>query len=219
MALWGGRFAKSAAESVRNFTESISYDRRLYKHDILGSQAHAKMLAKAGIIPQSSADAICAELDRIRERIEKGDFTYSSELEDIHMHIESALIARLGDEGARVHTARSRNDQVNLDIRLYLRDEIQVIIGEIRQLQRALTEQAEKNKRTILPGFTHLQHAQPVLMAHHLLAYVEMLERDIGRLTDARKRLNVLPLGRARLPGPRCRSTANSSGSSWISPP
>ena len=129
MALWGGRFAKSAAESVRNFTESISYDRRLYKHDIQGSQAHARMLAKAGIIPAASAEAICAELDHIRERIEKGDFNYSSELEDIHMHIESALIEKLGDEGARVHTARSRNDQVNLDIRLYLRDEIPSIIA------------------------------------------------------------------------------------------
>ena len=201
MALWGGRFAKNAAESVRDFTESISYDRRLYKHDIQGSQAHARMLAKAGIIPSASAEAICAELDKIRERIEKGDFAYSSELEDIHMHIESALIEKLGDEGARVHTARSRNDQVNLDIRLYLRDEILTIIAEIRSLQKALTEQAEKNKRTILPGFTHLQHAQPVLMAHHLLAYVEMLDRDIGRLTDARKRLNVLPLGSGAIAG------------------
>ena len=201
MALWGGRFAKNAAESVRNFTESISYDRRLYKYDIQGSQAHARMLAKAGIIPETSAEKICAELDRIRERIEKGDFTFSSELEDIHMHIESALIEKLGDEGARVHTARSRNDQVNLDIRLYLRDEILAIADEIKSLQKALLEQARKNKRTILPGFTHLQHAQPVLMAHHLLAYVEMFERDIGRLTDARKRLNVLPLGSGAIAG------------------
>ena len=201
MALWGGRFAKSAAESVRNFTESISYDRRLYKHDIQGSQAHARMLAEAGIIPAASAEAICAELDRIRERIEKGDFTFSSELEDIHMHIESALIEKLGDEGARVHTARSRNDQVNLDIRLYLRDEILAIADAIRSLQKALVEQAQKNKRTIIPGFTHLQHAQPVLMAHHLLAYAEMFERDIGRLLDARKRLNVLPLGSGAIAG------------------
>ncbi|MBO4632976.1 MAG: argininosuccinate lyase [Lentisphaeria bacterium] len=201
MALWGGRFAKSAAESVRNFTESISYDRRLYKHDIQGSQAHARMLAKAGIIPPASAEAICAELDSIRERIEKGDFSYSSALEDIHMHIESALIEKLGDEGARVHTARSRNDQVNLDIRLYLRDEITFIVEEIRSLQSALVEQAKANKRTILPGFTHLQHAQPVLMAHHLLAYVEMFDRDIGRLRDARKRLNVLPLGSGAIAG------------------
>ena len=201
MALWGGRFAKSAAESVRNFTESISYDRRLYKHDIQGSQAHAQMLAKAGIIPQTSADAICAELDRIRERIEKGDFTFTSELEDIHMHIESALIEKLGDEGARVHTARSRNDQVNLDIRLYLREEIPNLTAGIRSLQCALVDQAKANKRTILPGFTHLQHAQPVLLAHHLLAYTEMFQRDIGRLQDARKRLNVLPLGSGAIAG------------------
>ncbi len=201
MALWGGRFARSAAESVRNFTESISYDRRLYKHDIQGSQAHAHMLAKAGIIPQASADAICAELDRIRDRIDRGDFTFTSDLEDIHMHIESALIEALGDEGARVHTARSRNDQVCLDIRLYLRDEIISLVEGIRSLQEALVGQAEANKRTILPGFTHMQHAQPVLMAHHLLAYAEMFDRDIGRLMDARKRLNVLPLGSGAIAG------------------
>lgn len=201
MALWGGRFAKSAAESVRNFTESISYDRRLYKHDIQGSQAHAHMLAKAGIIPQASADAICAELDRIRDRIDRGDFTFTSDLEDIHMHIESALIEALGDEGARVHPARSRNDQVCLDIRLYLRDEIISLVEGIRSLQEALVGQAEANKRTILPGFTHMQHAQPVLMAHHLLAYAEMFDRDIGRLMDARKRLNVLPLGSGAIAG------------------
>lgn len=201
MALWGGRFAKSAAESVRNFTESISYDRRLYKHDIQGSQAHAHMLAKAGIIPQASADAICAELDKIRDRIDRGDFTFTSDLEDIHMHIESALIEALGDEGARVHTARSRNDQVCLDIRLYLRDEIIALAEGIRSLQEALVGQAEANSRTILPGFTHMQHAQPVLMAHHLLAYAEMFDRDIGRLMDARKRLNVLPLGSGAIAG------------------
>lgn len=201
MALWGGRFAKSAAESVRNFTESISYDRRLYKHDIQGSQAHAHMLAKAGIIPQASADAICAELDKIRDRIDRGDFTFTSDLEDIHMHIESALIEALGDEGARVHTARSRNDQVCLDIRLYLRDEIIALAEGIRSLQEALVGQAEANRRTILPGFTHMQHAQPVLMAHHLLAYAEMFDRDIGRLMDARKRLNVLPLGSGAIAG------------------
>ncbi|MCI6288763.1 MAG: argininosuccinate lyase, partial [Lentisphaeria bacterium] len=157
--------------------------------------------AKAGIIPQASADAICAELDRIRDRIDRGDFTFTSDLEDIHMHIESALIEALGDEGARVHTARSRNDQVCLDIRLYLRDEIISLVEGIRSLQEALVGQAEANKRTILPGFTHMQHAQPVLMAHHLLAYAEMFDRDIGRLMDARKRLNVLPLGSGAIAG------------------
>ncbi len=201
MALWGGRFAKDAENSVRDFTESISYDRRLYKHDIEGSKAHALMLASVGIIPQASAEEICSELDRIRTRIDAGDFTFRTELEDIHMHIESELIKTLGDEGARVHTARSRNDQVCLDIRLYLREEILHLVEGIRAFQTALTEQAEANKRVILPGFTHLQHAQPVLLAHHLLAYAEMFERDIGRLLDARRRLNVLPLGSGAIAG------------------
>lgn len=201
MALWGGRFAKDAESSVRDFTESISYDRRLYKHDIEGSKAHAQMLASVGIVPQASADAICEELERIRKRIDAGDFTFKTELEDIHMHIESELIKALGDEGARVHTARSRNDQVCLDVRLYLREEILHLAEGIRMFQHALTEQAEANKRVILPGFTHLQHAQPVLLAHHLLAYAEMFERDIGRLLDARRRLNVLPLGSGAIAG------------------
>ncbi len=201
MALWGGRFAQDAEKCVRDFTQSISYDKRLYKHDIEGSKAHALMLGASGIIPQASAEAICARLDEICGKIEAGDFKYQVELEDIHMHIESELIKMLGDEGARVHTARSRNAQVNLDIRLYLRDEILHLVDGIRSLQKALVAQAEANKRTILPGFTHLQHAQPVLFAHHLLAYVEMLDRDCGRLLDARKRLNVLPLGSGAIAG------------------
>lgn len=201
MALWGGRFSENAKKNVQDFTESISYDKRLYKHDIAGSQAHAAMLGSAGIIPVQSADDICKKLDEIKTRIDNNDFTFCPELEDIHMHIESALIEALGDEGARVHTARSRNDQIALDIRLYLRDEIQVLSAGIRSLQKALTGQAEQNKRVILPGFTHLQHAQPVLMAHHLLAYVEMFERDLGRLTDARKRINIMPLGSGAIAG------------------
>ena len=201
MALWGGRFAQDAEQCVRDFTQSISYDKRLYRYDIEGSKAHALMLGAAGIIPQASAEAICAKLDEICKRMEAGDFQYRVELEDIHMHIESELIKLLGDEGARVHTARSRNDQVNLDIRLYLRDATLHLADGIRTLQKALVAQAEANKRTILPGFTHLQHAQPVLFAHHLLAYVEMLERDRGRLLDARKRLNVLPLGSGAIAG------------------
>ncbi len=201
MALWGGRFAEATQNSVRDFTESISYDKRLYKYDIMGSKAHASMLAEQKIIPESSAKAICEELDRILERIEKGDFTFTAELEDIHMHIESELIAKLGDDGARVHTARSRNDQVNLDIRLYLRDETKNIAQKIRTLQQALVAKADEYKETIMPGFTHLQHAQPVLFAHHLLAYAEMFERDIGRLLDAGKRLNVLTLGSGAIAG------------------
>ncbi len=201
MALWGGRFSEDTGKNVQDFTESISYDRRLYKHDIMGSKAHAAMLGAAGIIPKESARAIREQLDQILNRIEQGDFAFTPELEDIHMHIESALIEALGDEGARVHTARSRNDQINLDIRLYLRDEIDVISAAVRSLQKALVEKAAAYPRTIMPGFTHLQHAQPVLFAHHLLAYVEMLERDLGRLADARKRINVLTLGSGAIAG------------------
>ncbi len=201
MALWGGRFSEGTENSVQNFTESISYDRRLYRHDIAGSKAHAAMLGAAGIIPQESAEAICAELDRIRQRIDVGDFTFTPELEDIHMHIESALIAVLGNEGARVHTARSRNDQIALDIRLYLRDALDDIAEGIKKFQTALVNKAAEHPRTILPGYTHLQHAQPVLFGHHFLAYVEMFERDLGRIADARKRLNVLPLGSGALAG------------------
>lgn len=201
MALWGGRFSENTEKNVQDFTESISYDRRLYRHDIAGSKAHAAMLGAAGIIPKASADAICSRLDQIRDRIEKGDFEFKAELEDIHMHIESALIEALGDEGARLHTARSRNDQIALDIRLYLREEIDHLTAGLRRLQKALLSQAESNRRVILPGFTHLQHAQPILMAHHLLAYVEMFERDIGRLADARRRLNIMPLGSGAIAG------------------
>ena len=201
MALWGGRFSEDTGKNVQDFTESISYDRRLYKHDIMGSKAHAAMLGAAGIIPVESAQAIRKQLDAILERMERGDFTFSAELEDIHMHIESELIKALGDEGARVHTARSRNDQINLDIRLYLRDEIDVISGAVRSLQKSLVRKAAEHPRAIMPGFTHLQHAQPVLFAHHLLAYVEMLERDLGRFADARRRINVLPLGSGAIAG------------------
>ena len=201
MALWGGRFSSGAAESVQDYTESISFDKRLYKHDIMGSKAHAAMLGASGIIPKESADAIIAKLDEVQKSLEEGKIEFSAALEDIHMHIETELIRILGDEGARVHSARSRNDQIALDIRLYLRDAIDEITAGIRTFQKELLGQAEKNSRTILPGFTHLQHAQPVLFAHHLLAYIEQLERDIGRLEDCRKRLNVMPLGSGALAG------------------
>ena len=201
MALWSGRFSQDAGGSVQLFTESISFDKRLYKHDIRGSKAHATMLGRAGIIPTATAKAICERLDIIQTRIEKGDFEFKIELEDIHMHIESEIIKALGDEGARVHTARSRNDQVALDIRLYLRDEIDIIANAVESLQKALVIQADANKSVVMPGFTHLQHAQPVLAAHHLLAYVEMLERDKSRLADCRKRINVMPLGSGAIAG------------------
>jgi argininosuccinate lyase len=167
----------------------------------MGSKAHSAMLAAQGIIPQNTADEIAAELDKIEKRIDEGDFSFCAELEDIHMHIENALIEKLGDEGARVHSARSRNDQVALDIRLYLRDAVSEIISMLRGFQCALVEQADSNRSAILPGFTHLQHAQPVLFAHHLLAYVEMFDRDIERLNDCAKRINVMPLGSGALAG------------------
>ena len=199
MALWGGRFSGDAAQAVRVFTESVSYDKRLYKHDICGSKAHAAMLGAAGIIPKKSADAICRELDAIRKRIDRGDFTFTADLEDIHMHIESALIAALGDEGARVHTARSRNDQIALDIRLYLRREI----GEIRSLLRALigtvADIAEKYADAVMPGYTHLQRAQPVTFGHYVLAYAQMFLRDDGRLSEIAKHVNISPLGSGAL--------------------
>ena len=201
MALWGGRFAAETQKDVARYSESISFDKRLYKHDIAGSKAHVKMLAAQGIIPQASADAIRDELDRILLKIESGDFKYDIALEDIHMHIESTLIAALGAEGARVHSGRSRNDQVALDIRLYLRDAVDRVIAGLRTMQQALVAKAEEEKTTIMPGFTHLQHAQVVLFAHHLLAYTEMFDRDAQRLADCRKRLNVMPLGSGAIAG------------------
>ena len=201
MALWGGRFAAETQKDVARYSESISFDKRLYKHDIAGSKAHVKMLAAQGIIPQASADAIREELDRILVKIESGDFKYDIALEDIHMHIESTLIAAIGAEGARVHSGRSRNDQVALDIRLYLRDAIDRVIAGVRTMQQALVAKADEEKTTIMPGFTHLQHAQVVLFAHHLLAYTEMFDRDAQRLADCRKRLNVMPLGSGAIAG------------------
>ena len=201
MALWGGRFASETRDEVAKYTESISFDRRLFKHDIDGSRAHVAMLAAQGIIPKESADAIRTELLKIREKIEKGDFEYTISLEDIHMHIESALIGKLGNEGARVHSGRSRNDQVALDLRLYLREECDFIIAGIRDFQKALVGKAAEEPEAIMPGFTHLQHAQVILFAHHLLAYVEMLQRDAERLADCRKRIDIMPLGSGALAG------------------
>ena len=201
MALWGGRFSETGRAELTEFSESVSFDKRLYRHDIAGSKAHVAMLAAQGIIPQATAAAIAAKLDDIKGDIDAGRMEFKAELEDIHMHIESALIAALGDEGARLHSGRSRNDQVALDIRLYLRDEVDALCGEIAHFQRALVDLAARHSTTIMPGFTHLQHAQVVLFAHHLLAYVEMFARDIERLRDCRKRINVMPLGSGALAG------------------
>ncbi|WP_417910770.1 argininosuccinate lyase [Candidatus Electronema sp. PJ] len=199
--LWGGRFAAQTAASVESFTESVSYDWRLYRHDIMGSKAHAKMLAKQGLISGEERDAIIAGLSEIEEDIRAGRFQFRVELEDIHMNIEKALTEKIGAAGEKLHTARSRNDQVALDIRLYLRDEAAELDKLLAEVQRAFVRQARANLGVIMPGYTHMQRAQPVLLAHHLLAYVEMFGRDRERLADCLKRLNVLPLGAAALAG------------------
>ncbi len=199
--LWGGRFAEQTAASVETFTESISYDWRLYWHDIMGSKAHAKMLAKQGLINADERDAILAGLSEIEQDIREGRFQFRVELEDIHMNIEKALTDKIGAAGEKLHTARSRNDQVALDIRLYLRDETAQLDQLLAEVQRGFVRQARANFGAVMPGYTHMQRAQPVLLSHHLLAYVEMFGRDRERLADCLKRLNVLPLGAAALAG------------------
>lgn len=201
MALWGGRFSGDTNALVTALSESISYDRRLYDQDIRGSVAHVRMLAEQGIIPRDDASAIEDELGRIRDEIESGRFEFTVEYEDIHMNIEARLIERLGDAGGRVHSARSRNDQVATDVRLYLREEADELQRLLGALQRSLVTVAGENADAILPGFTHLQHAQPVLFAHHLLAYVEMFGRDAERVADCTGRINRLPLGAGALAG------------------
>ncbi|BCB95491.1 argininosuccinate lyase [Dissulfurispira thermophila] len=198
---WSGRFTEKTADIVEQFTESISFDRRLWKYDIEGSIAHAKMLAKQGIIPKRDADRIIKGLKEIYREIEDGRFKFREELEDIHMNIEAALIEKVGDIGGRLHTARSRNDQVALDIRLYLRTEVKEIISLLKNLETVLADMAEKYLAIIMPGYTHLQRAQPVLLSHHLMAYAQMFDRDRERFGDALNRINVLPLGSCALAG------------------
>jgi len=198
---WGGRFGEATDAFVARFTASIGFDRRLYRQDIAGSIAHAEMLARAGILTAAERDAITNGLETIRARIEAGQFQWSEALEDVHMNIEAALTEAIGAAGKKLHTGRSRNDQVATDIRLWLRDEIDAILAELLRLQGALVELAEREADTIMPGFTHLQTAQPVTFGHHLLAWYEMLGRDRGRLLDCRKRLNRSPLGAAALAG------------------
>ena len=199
--LWAGRFTQPTDAFVEEFTASINFDRRMYHYDILGSVTHARMLARQGIISEAEAEAIVLGLEGIRTEIEAGEFEFSVAREDIHMNIEARLIERIGAVGGKLHTARSRNDQVALDVRLYLRDEIDAIALALIALQSALLDQAENNLDVIMPGYTHLQTAQPVLFGHHMLAYVEMLSRDAGRLHDLRSRLNLMPLGAGALAG------------------
>jgi argininosuccinate lyase len=198
---WGGRFSGATDERVEQFTESISVDRRLYRQDVQASQAHARMLAEVGLLTAAEADAICSTLDGIAADIEAGRMEYTVSLEDIHTHIEKALIAKLGDVGRKLHTGRSRNDQVVTDVKLWVRDAIDELDDRLKELQRAFVLSAEREDGVILPGYTHLQRAQPVLAAHYFLAYAEKFQRDRERLADARKRVNVLPLGAAALAG------------------
>jgi len=198
---WSGRFNEPTDAFVEAFTASIDFDKRLYRYDIEGSIAHATMLAKQSIITQTESETIIQGLIKIRQRIEEGQFSWSVTLEDVHMNIESALTADIGDAGKKLHTGRSRNDQVATDVRLYLRDEITIISDEILRLQRALLDLAEREFDTIMPGFTHLQTAQPITFGHHMMAWFEMLTRDRDRLADCARRLNVSPLGAAALAG------------------
>lgn len=199
--MWGGRFASGPDAIMEEINASIGFDKRLYKQDIEGSIAHATMLEKAGILTRDDRDAIVSGLETVRAEIEGGQFTFSRALEDIHMNVESRLRELIGEPAGRLHTARSRNDQVATDFRLYVRDAIDMLAAQIETLQRIMAEKAEAEAATVMPGFTHLQSAQPVTFGHHLLAYVEMLDRDKGRLLDARKRLNESPLGAAALAG------------------
>ncbi|MFC5051246.1 argininosuccinate lyase [Rubritalea spongiae] len=199
--MWKGRFSKATADLVQQYGESISYDWRLYKHDVAGSIAHARAQVKAGILTQDEFEQIESGLRDIEKDIDAGNFDFSIELEDIHMNIESELTKRIGAVGGKLHTARSRNDQVATDTRLYCREEIDTITTQVKELQVALLKKAEQYADAVIPGYTHLQRGQPVTVGHHLLAYVEMFARDIDRLTDARKRVNVSPLGSGALAG------------------
>jgi len=196
-----GRFQKDADKSVAEYTASIPFDWRLYPYDIAGSIAHARMLAKQGIISKKEAEAITEGLASIRGEIEQGKFQFKPELEDIHMNIEARLIEKVGEVGGKLHTARSRNDQVALDLRLFTKEAITDTLLSLKKFQQAVVGLAEANKGVVMPGYTHLQPAQPVLLAHHLLAYFEMLQRDVDRFSDCLKRTDVMPLGSGALAG------------------
>ena len=199
--LWAGRTSGAASQLADDFTSSIGVDQRMYRQDIRGSMAHANMLAACGILPASDAALLVDALGDILEELESGELTVDPAAEDIHMFIEQVLTDRLGDVGKRLHTARSRNDQVAVDLRMYLRDEAAAVEEKLKALLTAIADQAEANVDTILPGYTHLQRAQPILFAHHLLAYAMMFTRDLGRLSDAVKRMNESPLGACALAG------------------
>ena len=198
---WGGRFNEPTDAFVARFTASVEFDQRMYKQDIQGSVAHAKMLTKVGVLTEAECNDILTGLAEIQQDIEAGNFEWSVELEDVHMNIEAALTKKIGITGKKLHTGRSRNDQVATDIRLYVRDEIDLVLAEINRLQEGIVGLARREAATVMPGFTHLQTAQPVTFGHHLMAWFEMLSRDYERFADCRKRVNVLPLGAAALAG------------------
>ena len=198
---WGGRFSEPTSELVENFTQSIDQDRRLYRQDIQGSVAHARMLRSVGVLSQSECDSIVAGLEAIAQDIDNDKFSWSTELEDVHMNIEAALIEKIGEAGKKLHTGRSRNDQVATDMRLYVREAVDELCAALCELQKTLLDIAEREVTTIMPGLTHLQTAQPVTFGHHMMAWFQMLERDRERFEQARHRINVLPLGSAALAG------------------
>jgi argininosuccinate lyase len=198
---WGGRFSEQTDAFVEAFTASVEFDQRMYMQDITGSKAHARMLLKTGVLSETDCDAILQGLDTIVDEIESGRFEWSAAREDVHMNIEARLTELIGDAGKRLHTGRSRNDQVATDIRLYLRDHISLIVGLLVDLQKGLLTLAEREAGTIMPGFTHLQVAQPVTFGHHMMAWFEMLQRDVTRMHDCMVRMNVSPLGAAALAG------------------
>jgi argininosuccinate lyase len=200
-AMWGGRFAGGPAAIMQRINASIDFDKRLYAQDIRGSKAHCRMLARQNILTREDGDAILAGLDTVLAEIEAGNFPFSAELEDIHMNVESRLAALIGEAAGRLHTARSRNDQVATDFRLWVRDAMDGMDAALKGLMQALLDRAEEHAATVMPGFTHLQAAQPVTFGHHMMAYVEMIGRDRSRLADARARLNESPLGSAALAG------------------
>lgn len=201
MKLWGGRFSKNTDSEVNDFNSSIRFDSRMYRQDIEGSIAHATMLGKTGVISEDDSKLIVKTLGEILDDINAGNVEFTEDAEDIHMNIETILISRIGDVGKRLHTGRSRNDQVALDIRMYLKDEIKEIRKMLISLERTLLGAAKDNLDTVMPGYTHLQKAQPITLSHHAMAYFEMFKRDIGRLDDCCKRTNIMPLGSGALAG------------------
>ncbi|THB81440.1 MAG: argininosuccinate lyase, partial [Desulfobacteraceae bacterium] len=199
--LWGGRFSQSTDELVEDFNASIDVDKRLYESDIEGSIAHCRMMAEQSMITREEAEILIQGLGKVKEKIKNQEMVFSAALEDIHMHIEDALSLESGDAARKLHTGRSRNDQVALDVRLYLKKETHVIIALLEDFSKAIVDMAESHLDTVMPGYTHLQRAQPVLFSHHLMAYYEMFKRDIQRFRDSLSRTDVMPLGSAALAG------------------